>query len=328
MSALIAPIDTFAPLTNETEPPIAPWPAETAQLWGRRPLALAHTLHNAPLFSRAALIDLIETYPRSHYALVHMGGEQDRRHWQEGDIGGLGGAQVFEAIARGRMWLNLRDVSSLDRRYKDLLDAIFATFEQRLPGFSAPQRGCGILISSPGAQVYYHADLPGQMLWQIEGKKRVLLYPNAPPFLSTRNLEDIALFDMELDVPYEPWFDRHADVFTLEPGTFLTWPLNAPHRVQNLDVLNVSMTISYTNEEIRRLQILNLANGMLRHRFGRSQPARKISGPSYWAKAALQKAFRGSPWVRQARAKRRQITFKLDSEHPGAILPIAPDRPA
>ncbi len=134
------------------------------------------------------------------------------------------------------------------------------------------------------------------------GRKRVYVYPNSPPFLTERQLEDIALFEIEVDLPYEPWYDEHARVLDLEPGQMLSWPLNAPHRVENLDCLNVSMTVSFTNEEIHRLQNLNLANGLLRHRLGIAPKSRSISGPSYWSKAVLQKALAQQP-LGQARAQ-------------------------
>jgi hypothetical protein len=300
------------------------WSAQTPSLWGNQPVKLPHRLHTSPLFSRDALTELIETYPRSHYALIHMGEQKDRRQWREGEIGSLKGAQVFEAIQKGRMWLNLRDVSMLDARFKLVLDEVFDTLSTRLPGFSAPRRSCGILISSPKAQVYYHADLPGQLLCQIEGTKRVYLYPGTRPFISHENLEDIALFDMELDVPYEPWYDEHAKVHVLHPGEFLQWPLNAPHRVENDDCLNVSMTISFVTDEIKRAQTVNLANGILRHRFGLKRPSRSLSGVSYWSKLALQKALRETKWVKTERAARRQIAFKLDPDNLGAIREITP----
>ena len=56
--------------------------------------------------------------------------------------------------------------------------------------------------------------------------------------------------------------------------------MNAPHRVENLDTFSVSMTISYTNTEIRRAEIVNLANGLLRHRFGYAPKTRNLRGPS------------------------------------------------
>ncbi len=301
---------------------LSPWSPETVALWGNAPLKLGHTLHTSPLFSRAALIELIEHYPRSKYALVHMGEQKDRRLWQEGEIGQMKGAEVFEAIAKGRMWLNLREVSNVDPRYKIALDEMFETLSERLPGFDAPRRSSGILISSPKAQVYYHADLPGQALFQIEGMKRVYVYPNSQPFITPENLEDIALFDMELDVPYAPWYDAHARVMDLNPGEFLHWPLNAPHRVENMDVLNVSMTVSYSTEAIKRAQSVNLANGILRHRFGVKRLGRSISGAPYWSKAVLQKGMRDMGWIKRERAKRREITFRLDPSRPGAIIPI------
>ena len=145
---------------------------------------------------------------------------------------------------------------------------MFEEIAAKVPDFEVPNHQAGILISSPDAQVYYHADLPGQGLIQIAGRKRVYVYPNTAPFITPQHLEDIALFDVEVDMPYAPWYDGHAQVFDLEPGQMLNWPLNAPHRVENLGTVNISMTVSYGNDEIRRAQIVNLANGLLRHRFG------------------------------------------------------------
>lgn len=304
-------------------PVVSKWDETVVPLWGHRPMKLGHTLHTSPLFSRSALADLIESYPRERYALVNMGAQKDRRLWREGEIGGLSGDAVIEAISRGRMWLNLRDVSQVDARYRAVLDEIFGELGDRLPGFDAPRRSCGILISSPGAQVYYHADLPGQALWQIIGKKRVWVYPATPPFLTPRHLEDIALYDMELDVPYADWYDRHAEIVELGPGDWATWPLNAPHRVENHDCLNVSMTISYTTEEIRRLHMVNLANGILRHRFGIPVRGRATSGPAFYAKAALQKVLRDTSWVRTKRAGRRISEFTLDRNELGKIRELA-----
>ncbi len=84
---------------------------------------------------------------------------------------------------------------------------------------------------------------------QIAGRKRVYVYPNTAPFITPQHLEDIALFNVEVDMPYEPWYDKHAKVFDIGPGQMLNWQLNAPHRVENLDTFSVSMTVSYTNDD-------------------------------------------------------------------------------
>lgn len=299
------------------------WDASHAALWEHQPVKIGHGLHRSALFQRETLARLIEAYPREHYSLIHMGAPGQRRVWREGEIGDLPGEAVIDAIAQGRMWLNLRQVADVDPRYRALMTEVFGELSERVPGFRAPKQNPGILISSPSAQVYYHADLPGQCLWQIMGAKRVWVYPSTPPFVAPEQLEHIALFDVEVDMAYQPWFDAHAQVFDLGPGEMLHWPLNAPHRVENVEGVNVSMTVSYWTEEIRRRQMVNLANGILRHRFGMSPRGRATAGPAFWAKAVMQRALRDTGWVRQERRSRRPIDFRLDGARPGAIVDLA-----
>ena len=200
---------------------------------------------------------------------------------------------------------------------------MFEEIAARVPGFEAPKHQAGILISSPDAQVYYHADLPGQGLIQIAGRKRVYVYPNTPPFITPEHLEDIALFDVEVDLPYAALVRRaRQGDRSSEPGQMLNWPLNAPHRVENLGTFSISMTVSYTNDDIRRAEIVNLANGLLRHRFGYQPKSRNLRGPSYFAKAVMQKLLRDSEWVKRERNARRPIDFRLDATEPGRIVDL------
>ncbi|QPF85900.1 hypothetical protein IC762_06235 [Bradyrhizobium genosp. L] len=298
------------------------WDDSHTARWSRQPVQLGHTMHQQPAFSMDDLARLIETYPREHYSLIKTGAQGSSRVWREGEIGRLSGHQVIEAISRGGLWLNLRNVTAVDRRVRDMVDRMFAEVAAKVPGFDAPTHQAGILISSPDAQVYYHADLPGQGLVQIAGRKRVYIYPNSAPFIRPEHLENIALFDVEVDIPYEPWYDRHAKIIDLEPGQMLNWPLNAPHRVENLGTVNISMTISYVNEEIRRAQILHLANGMLRHRFGYAPRSRSIRGPSFFIKQVMQKLLRDGKWVKRERAARRPIDFRLDEADLGKIVDL------
>ncbi len=294
---------------------------EHAELFGKVPLQLSHSLPSSPLFSMDALAELIERYPREHYSLVHMGEKgSPRKMWREGDIGGLSGRQVIEWIENGRMWLNLRNVKMIDGRYQSLLDKIFQEMGASLPDSPTFNHGLGILISSPNAQVYYHADLPGQSLWQILGKKRVFVYPNSAPFITGEQLENIALFNLETDMRYENWYDAHARVYDLEAGEMLHWPLNAPHRVENFDCLNVSMTIEYWSEEIRRSHMVNVANGLMRHKLGIAPKTRNLTGPSFAGKAVFQKLLKNSAWLKKERASRRAVDFALDGLNVGQIV--------
>ncbi len=306
-----------------TEPIFTNWTPQTTANWAKAPLRLSHRLAEHPLYSMDALAELIEGYPRQHYALVEMGPQgSNRRLWREGDIGQLSGHEVIEAIKRGRMWLNLRNVGQVDKRYRDVLDQIFEEVRARVPGYDTYDRTCGILISSPKAQVYYHIDLPGQSLWQLHGKKRVYLYPAEAPFLTGEQLERVALYEVEVDVPYEPSYDEKALQFEIGPGEMLHWPLNAPHRVENLDCLNVSMTTEYWTETIRRSQIINMANGILRDKMGLTPKSRKMTGPVFFAKAALQSGVKRAGLLKRARKARRPIEFVLDKAHLGQVVDL------
>ena len=299
------------------------WDETHSDLWSHQPIRLEHEMHNSPAFSMDEIARLIESYPREHYSLVKTGAKGSSRVWREGEIGHLSGRQVIEAISRGGLWLNMRNVGAVDSRYRQLVDRMFEEVLAKVPGFKIPKdHQESILVSSPDAQVYYHADLPGQGLIQIAGRKRVYVYPNTAPFITPENLEDIALFNVEVDVPYKEWYDDHAKVLDIGPGQMLNWPMNAPHRVENLDTFSISMTISYTDDEIRRAEILNLANGMLRHRFGYKPKSRSLYGPSFFAKKVMQKLLRDGKWIRRERNARRPIDFRLDATQPGKIVDL------
>jgi len=82
------------------------------------------------------------------------------------------------------------------------------------------------------------------------------------------------------------------------------------------------MTVSYGNDEIRRAQIVHLANGLLRHRFGYTPKTSNLRGPSFFAKKVLQKLVRDSKWVKRERNARRAIDFRLDAAEPGKIVDL------
>ncbi len=289
-----------------------PWSEAQKASWDQDPLVLRHRLHQSPLFALETLAGLIKTYPRPSYSLIRLG-EAGRRVWEEGDVGDLGGFEVIDAIRAGRMWLNLRNIAAVDPRYREVSQAILAEIGQNLPGFSAYDLQIGVLISSPKVEVYYHADLPGQGLWQMHGRKRLYLYPAKAPYVRPEHLEGIAVHGVEVNMPYDPAYDQDARVIDLEPGQMAHWPLNAPHRIENFDCLNVSMTMEFWTDDIRRRHMLNVANGLLRHHLG-FEGGRGLSGPVFWGKAALQAAARRGGWLKRLRGAKRPITFRLERQ--------------
>ena len=47
------------------------------------------------------------------------------------------------------------------------------------------------------------------------------------------------------DVVLDGFIDREAQVFDLTPGRMVTWAQNAPHRIENGPMLNVSLSIEF-----------------------------------------------------------------------------------
>ena len=218
---------------------IVNWQDRHAALFGSHAIKLRHRLVESGLFSREALARLIERCPESELGLVSRTTMGRRQITAAGRLDGASGSDAIAAIERGNMWMNIRRVMDWAPEYGELLDEVFAEFERRMPSFRTFKRNLGVLISSPNAQVFYHSDIQGQSLWQISGEKRVFLYPVTEQFLKPEAIEKILLRETTEDVDYEPWFDEFATVIDLHPGEMSTWPVYAPHRVANGNMLNV-----------------------------------------------------------------------------------------
>jgi len=288
------------------------WSPDKTRLFGRQPLQLSHTLSQSTLFGEDSLADLIEQVPASHYNLNTMGYDHENPEWKEGSIAGHSGQEVLSAIKNGRMWLNLRRLPEVDDRFRDLINRMMAELSANVPGLSTYRHDLGLLISSPKVRVFYHADVPGQALWQISGRKKISVYPNEQPFLEPKDFEKVVLGMTEEEIPYEPWFDGFARSYELEPGDMIHWPLNAPHQVINGDCLNISITTSYWTKEIRNSYAVNYANGVLRQNFGLN-PTSNRPGISLYPKAALAFAWK-SLQLQKAKKLERKIEFHIDPD--------------
>ena len=275
------------------------WSEKHSALYSHQPMRAGHRLHEAPQFTNEALAELIERMPRSHYHVNSMGAHgHDRSTWREGQMDGLTGSEVLSAVCNGQIWVSLQRLEEIDSDYADMLEQIYAELEARVDGFKSYKQSLGLLISSPKAQVYYHCDIPGQSLWQIRGRKRVYVYPNTEPFLTPEFMETIILGETDEEgMPYSAWYDDHATVYEVEPGEMLHWPLNAPHRVENMDCLNVSFTTEHWNNDLRASYAVHYANGILRRWTGAKCLGRQTCGVGLYAKmglAAAVKVFRSA----------------------------------
>ncbi|KAB2849282.1 MAG: hypothetical protein F9K44_08425 [Hyphomicrobiaceae bacterium] len=295
---------------------ITDWQKRHEQLFGQHTVQLSHRLHESDLFSDAALARLIERTPREHYHVNTMDpATHDPRTRREGQIKDLKGEQVLEAVRTGTIWILLQNPGHHDARYAELLSSIYGEWEQRVPGFKSFKQKMTILISSPKVHVYYHADIPGQSLWQVRGRKRVWVYPNRTPFLPQEGIERIVLNEAhEISLNYNGWFDDYAEVIDLEPGRMVHWPLNCPHRIVNHDCVNVSFTTEHWTNALRSAHAINYANGVLRRVLGLKNLSQTSTGASFYSKLLLAAAYKYS-----GMQKKREAGFTIDfAVDPGA----------
>jgi len=300
-------------MTMRSDQIITDWQPHYASLFGNHALALSHSLASSPLFSDDALAALIDKTPREGYHVNYSqktpGNPPKRR---EGEIKGLSGRDVLDVVRNGNIWVNLTSPAQTDPAYGKMLDELYDEFEERVPGFKSYKRNLTILISSPNVSVKYHSDVPGQSLWQVRGTKKLYVYPNTQPFISQPALEKLILGQLrETDMPYESWYDDYAQVYTLDAGKMIHWPLNGPHRVVNEGMLNVSFTTEHWTNELRKHYAVNYANGILRSKLGMQNLSQQVTGASYLAKLGLAGLVKFTP-LNPQKQKVYTVDFTVD----------------
>src|SRR5687768_3427854 len=113
---------------------ITDWKPHHADLFGDHILQLKHRLHEAPLFTDAALARLIEATPPEHLYVNTMDKRSHNpRSRREGAIAGLSGAEALAAVRAGNIWINIHKPDKTVPGYGELLTEIFAEFESRVP---------------------------------------------------------------------------------------------------------------------------------------------------------------------------------------------------
>jgi len=263
-------------------------------LWGQYTVKLRHTLTDHDMFSDESIAALIDTVDPSHIKIETMPADgYDMRAWSPCDRTGLTGMQVLDAVRSGRIWIELKALEEIDDRFADVLSSLYRELEADLP-FKTFKRKLNLLVSSPGARMFYHFDVPGQTLLQLRGRKRIWIYPPSAPFLRPENVENTVRSVGTEGLDYQEWFDDYAEVHDMEPGDLLHWALNGPHRVANDDTLSVSLTTEHWTPEVRRSYALNYGNGILRSVAHWRPRSRATAGAAFWAKAAMTAAWRAS----------------------------------
>jgi len=228
---------------------------------------------------------------------------------------------LIEAVKAGSIWMNVRKAMNVHDDYNKILTQMYSELAD-ISGHKTYTANGGILISSPTAKVPFHFDATETILWHVRGHKRMYLYPDTEKFLSDKEYEKLMFTVSEDYLPYDRSMDEAATCFDLHDDEMITWPLNKPHRVENMSYC-VSVTTEYTTRESMLKNSAMYANAVLRHKFGIKPSWRNASLPEKITKAALGSALRKFGVLDEMQAV-DMVSFTVDKNAPNYIRDIQP----
>jgi hypothetical protein len=257
------------------------WREEEFSNFGLFPQVNRHRYNEHPLFERESLTAILDAYPREQIRCYTMGTDPECfDDWQIVDIATeSSGEDIWRAVEKGRIWINLLNAEKHNSDIFSIVSGMYSELGKKCPHLGNPTPAMtNLLISSPGAMVYFHMDAEANMLWHLKGTKRLWIYPDMDlRFVSQETIEDIYSGISGEWLPYKPEFDDHATQFLLNPGEVASWPHNSPHRIQNID-LNVSLATSFNSSAVFRRKYLQLSNKFLLRKLGITKPSLREDG--------------------------------------------------
>ncbi len=281
-------------------PPAVPQPAPAANapwtFWPENAPALEqavvqwrHRLAESELFADKALLKLFAGHTAKHIEVFTMESDPANPDSFEFVEQQFSPEALLEGIKRGQYWVSIKRLHWFGDEYAQLLDELYDELERRSPGFVTLERSATLLISSPSAQIFYHADGPPNMLWHIRGRKKVFLYPLEEAFVPQRELEKIFSRDSEDVLTYRSDFEAHASAHILSAGDAISWPQDMPHRVENLDSFCISLSTEHFTPLSKRKRDTYLANYYLRRWLRLPGKSTELNGVQAGLKRAVYK---------------------------------------
>jgi hypothetical protein len=317
---------TSGQLVDTGRPPVKPltdWtPSQTASLTSSI-VRSSHRLGELDLFTDDVLGNVLERHPRKELQAFTLGSDPARNEWTPVDVGSASGIEILAAVRAGRLWLNVLKLDAAHATFARLQAELFSELAWCDFGVLPGTPHSSLLISSPDALVDFHADAGPNILWHIRGDKRVWIYPNSERFLDRSLLEDIFAGIRGETLPYDPEFDHAALTFDVHPGDLISWPQNAPHRVENRGGVNVSLSCEFDTVHSRKRHLVYAANRFYSRKIHLPVRSTRESGASAavkcityraWRKAGLERIRPGIDYVTQLR---------IDATSPGGVAALA-----
>jgi len=228
--------------------------------------------HDIPLYlaSDEALIHILDRYPEDLLEIHSSDLDADG----QGSLGDAtrarpDGRTILAAIKAGRLSVSLR---SCERAHPGLWAEAQRAFQNLSPQLGAATKGSSrarkmtgqLILSSPAARVPFRFDAAGVVVFHLRGVKRVWVYPGTEDFLPQAAMENVIAGAATEPLAHQRIMDGAAWRFDIVPGEALTWPLYAPHRVENQEGLCVSLSMTYETWPSRITTGAHRANAVLR----------------------------------------------------------------
>lgn len=303
---------------------ITNWNDEMTSNFRKSVFTFSHDLASTHLFTNEALIDLIRKHPEHLTDVCTMGPSEDTQYpnkLRTGDFRDCSAEELFLAAQNGKIWINLRKAMNVHPEYSLVLDQMYGGIAKHT-GQNPFNANGGVLITSPVARTPYHFDKTETILWHIRGPKRIFFYPVEEKFISDISYERAVTNMLEDDLPYEADFEKDAKAIDLAEGQAVSWPLSAPHRVDNHGFC-VSVTTEFSSKESGLKNAAMIANATLRTKFGMSPSWSQQSSIGRLAKSALGVALKKTR-LAVSTEHTDFVTFKVVPEVDGSIMDIDP----
>jgi hypothetical protein len=274
------------------------------------PRVFDHRIADSGLVSDGALAELLDRYPAELFDInLYDYDNEGQVSLRTGARGRSSGDDLLAAIQTGRLWVNLRGVETAHPALWAEVMKAFEPIKASYPGLRPTTLSGQLILSSPKARVPYHFDPAGVVLFHMRGRKRLWVYPGDEAHLPEQAMEQIVMRQTTEELPYSQAFDADAQVVDLEPGQALTWPLFAPHRVENLSAFCVSLSMDFQTWGSRFRNGALFTHGAMRARGLKPRATDRLSTPGLAARWAAAVALK-----RTGAVKSRLMDFERSFE--------------
>lgn len=282
--------------------------------YGKAIQKMDHNVVRTGLFSDPLLVRAIDAHP-GHLLSIYT-----QSALLPCSRGSSSGAVLLEAVRRGDLSIHLRGLESLKSHHGKLVGILHGAFNRHM-GLRTTDRNGTLVISSPRARLGYEISTADTSLWHLRGRKRIYIYPNRAPFVRPQHVQQMALQNKTEKIPYKREFETDSIGIDLEPGEVICWPHLSPYRVDNLEAINVSLSLESLTKASRRRMSSYFFDGYINRAFGTHLASTQPGSLSGFSKTMAAGAIKK---VARVRAQRRQKTpqFKVNLAYPNCLEPL------